>query len=294
MKLAVFTDEVSQELDRAIRLAVEYKLDGVELRSVWGTGVQKLSRNQVKRAREALEAHDLKVAAIASPVFKCELGNAQEHRDHLDYLRHCIEVGRELGTNIIRLFAFWKRGPSDPVWEQIKREFSPAIPIAEGEGAVLGIENEASTYLATAAEVKRFLSEIDSPVVKAVWDPCNEIFAEDGILPYPDAYELVKPWVVHVHIKDAKRDSATGEPAVTPLGEGVIDWRGQLESLLREGYQGYASLETHWRPHALSEDQLNRPGGEAFSEAGEYASDLCLKNLMGILADARRAANQHR
>jgi len=55
-----------------------------------------------------------------------------------------------------------------------------------------------------------------------------------------------------------------------------------------KGYDGYISLETHWRPQALPEDVLNQPGGEGFSEAGEYASDLCLRNLTGLLAEARR------
>ncbi|NIR00558.1 MAG: hypothetical protein GTN78_10215, partial [Gemmatimonadales bacterium] len=35
MKLAVFTDEVSQDLETALKLAVRYNLDGVELRTVW-------------------------------------------------------------------------------------------------------------------------------------------------------------------------------------------------------------------------------------------------------------------
>jgi sugar phosphate isomerase/epimerase len=163
--------------------------------------------------------------------------------------------------------------------------------MAEEAGMVLGIENEASTYCATAAETKRFVEEIGSPAVRAVWDPANEVYAEGGITPYPDAWRLVEPHFVHVHVKDAARDPATGEPHVVQVGEGMIDWKGQLVELLGRGYDGYASLETHWRPQALSEDVLNRPGGEGFSESGEYASDLCLKNLMGILAEARRETN---
>ncbi len=291
MKLAVFTDEVSQDLERAVKLAVEHHLDGVELRTVWDTPVARLSEEQVGRIRETLEAHDLRVAAIASPVFKCELDDGQEQREHLGYLRSCIRIGRELGTNLIRVFAFWKRGPSEPVWERVKRQFGAAVPIAEGEGAILALENEATTYLATAAETRRFVEETGSPAVKVVWDPCNEVHAEEGITPYPEAYELVKPWVVHVHVKDARLVPGTREPALAPVGEGVINWRGQLEELLASGYEGYCSMETHWRPQALTEDQLERPGGEAFSEAGEYATDLCLRNFLAILAEARRATN---
>jgi sugar phosphate isomerase/epimerase len=291
MRLAVFTDEVSQDLEKALKLAVRFKLDGVELRSVWDKPVQSLSNREVDRIRRLLDQHGLRMAAIASPVFKCELDDEDAQLEHLSYLRRCAQIARALDTNIIRLFAFWKRGPSKPVWDRIKAQFAPAVPIAEEESVLLGLENEASTYLATAAEVRRFITEVGSPVLRSVWDPCNEVYAEEGITPYPDAYGLVEPWTVHVHVKDAKKDAESGEAEVVPVGEGVVDWKGQLRHLLAKGYDGYASLETHWRPHALTEDQTNRPGGEAFSESGEYASDVCMRHLMGILAEARRETN---
>ncbi len=291
MKLGVFTDEVSQDLQAALRLAVRYRLDGVELRTVWSKPVQHLSQDEVERIRAALEDHGLSCAAIASPVFKCELDDQAAQRDHLDYLRSCIRIAKQLGTDIIRVFTFWKRGPAEPVWERVKRQFRPAIPIAEQEGVVLGIENEHSTYVATAAEAKQLIDEMGSPSVRVVWDPCNEVHAEEGITPYPDAYELVRPATVHVHVKDAVKDAETGKPRLTPVGEGMIDWKGQLLDLLRAGYDGYISLETHWRPKALPENALNQPGGAGFSDVGEYASDVCLSNLMEILADARREAN---
>lgn len=291
MKLAVFTDEVSQDLDLAVRMATRFGLDGVELRSVWSKPVQHLADADVERIRAALGEHNLAVAAIASPVFKCELQDDAAHQEHLDYLRSCIRTARKMGTNIIRVFAFWKRGPSAPVWDQIKEKFRPAVPIAEDAGVILGVENESSTYTATAAETARLITEIDSPAVKVVWDPCNEVTAEGGVTPYPDAYRHVEPWLVHLHVKDAVKGPDGGEAQMAPVGEGVIDWKGQLVELLKKDYQGYASLETHWRPKALSEDLMNRPGGEAFSEAGEYASELCLKNLTRILAEARREAS---
>ena len=187
MKLAVFTDEVSQDLETALKLAVRYGLDGVELRTVWDRPVQHLTFDEVARIRGLLEEHELRVAAIASPVF------------------NCAHLCKELGTNIIRLFTFWKRGPSQPVWERMKKQFRAAVPIAEDAGVILGIENEASTYCATAAETQRFVAEMGSPAVKVVWDPCNEVFAEDGVVPYPDGYRVVEGSIAHVHVKDAEK-----------------------------------------------------------------------------------------
>jgi len=290
MKLAVFTDEVSQDLQTALRLAAHYQLDAIEIRTLWSRPVQHLSSEQVDRVSRMLRERELNLAAIASSVFKCELDDEAAQRDNLDYLRSCSRIAKQLGTNLIRVFTFWKRGPSAPVWERVKKQFRAAIPIAEEEGIILGVENEHTTYCATAAETQRFVAEMDSPVVKVVWDPCNEVCAEEGITPYPDAYRLVAPSVVHVHVKDAERPSGGGPARHTPVGEGSIDWKGQFTDLLRSGYDGYASLETHWRPRSLPNSALNQPGGAGFSEAGEYASDLCLRNLLAILAEARREA----
>jgi sugar phosphate isomerase/epimerase len=288
MKLAVFTDEVSQDLETAVKLAIRFKLDGVELRSVWDKPVHALSDNELARIKEMLGKNSLAVPCIASPVFKCELDDEAEQKEHLEYLRKTIRAAKLLDGSIIRIFTFWKKGPSAPVWDRIKQQFRPAIPIAEGEGIILGLENEASTYCATAAETRRFITEMDSPALKAVWDPCNEIYADEGITPYPDAFRLVEPWMVHLHVKDAYRNDA-GEGVISPVGEGEIDWTGQFQYLLQKKYNGWASLETHWRAQALPEDVLNRPGGSGFSEAGEYASDLCMQNMLRILAEARRS-----
>ncbi len=283
MKLAVFTDEVSQDLDTAVALAVRYRCEGVELRSVWNTPVQKLSSQQVQRIRETLEANRLTCCAISSPVFKCDLDSPEQQKEHLEFLRHCAHVGKELGTDIVRVFAFWRqKGPAKEVWERVREQFRAAVPVAEAEGIILGIENEAATYSGTAAEVRRLIQEVNSPVVKAIWDPCNEVYAEEGVTPFPDAYETVKPWIVHVHAKDAVKRP---EPDIRCLGEGDVDWRGQLKALLDSKYEGYLSLETHWRAQALTDEQMNKPGGQAFSEAGEYASDLCMQNLVKMLAD---------
>ncbi len=264
MKLALFTDEVSQDLEKALRLAVRHGCEGVEIRSVWDTPVPKLSAEQVKEIKALLDSYGLKCAAIASPVFKCELDDPAAQAEHLEFLRRCIGIGQELGTNIIRVFAFWRRGPAEEVWERVKAQFAPAIPIAEAEGALLGIENEPSTYSGTAAEVRRLIEEMDSPAVRAIWDPGNEVHVPD-LIPYPDSYRLVAPFMVHMHIKDGVR---IPETKVVPVGDGIVDWLGQFAELKRVGYDGYLSMETHWRPQQLTEEQMNKPGGASFSEGG--------------------------
>ena len=101
----------------------------------------------------------------------------------------------------------------------------------------------------------------------------------------------MKPFMIHMHIKDAVKDSAAeGGARCVPVGDGgYIDYPAQFQALMDMGYQGACSLETHWRPQAaLDEDLLNRPGGAAFSAGGEEASRICLEKINAMIAGLNR------
>ena len=99
-RLGVFSDEVSQDLEVAVKMAEEYQLDALEIRSVWDKAPQDLNNlEDIARIKEVLEPTGLTVCAIASPFFKCDIGDAGQYAEHLKILRDCIELGRELGRN---------------------------------------------------------------------------------------------------------------------------------------------------------------------------------------------------
>jgi sugar phosphate isomerase/epimerase len=284
-KLAVISDEVSQDFQTVVNVAAEYKLNGVEIRSVWDKPPQDLSDEDMAKMKGILDAAGIEVAGIASPFFKCDIDNEQERCEHLDILRKCIKMAHFFGTNIVRGFAFWKTGRTEELWDTILEYYVEPVKIAESEGIFIGLENESSTSLYNAKLTARFIDDVDSPNVRAIWDPANETYAEGGETPYPDAYNRLKAKMIHCHAKDSA-PGPEGKLESVPVGTGIVDWKGQMKELLDSGYEGYLSLETHWRPKkVLSEDLLNRPGGAAFSEAGEEASRVCLDNIFGILRE---------
>ncbi len=251
-KLSVISDEVSQDFERVVEVCQEFDVPMVEPRSVWDTAPQDLTDEQVGDMKRMLDEAGMGVAAIASPFLKCDLGDEEQYREHIGILRRCTEIAHELGTNIIRGFTFWKTGPAEAVWQQILDAFDEPIEICEQEDVYLGIENEASTHIATAAEAERLYADLGSDRVRAIWDPANEVYAEDGELPFPDAFERMWPNLIHVHIKDAVRTPGAEDAArCVPVGiGGYIDYQGQFRALKELGYEGACSLETHWRPAA--------------------------------------------
>jgi len=278
-KRAVFTDEVSQDFKKAVDVAVEYKLDGLEIRSVWEKPPQNITPDDVKKMQGTMAGTGLKVCCIASPFFKCDIASDEEYKQHIEILKNCIRLAHAFDCKIVRGFTFWRKGSPDEHWQMILDKFEEPVRILESEDIVLGIENESSTYIGTGVVLKRFLGELRSRHIGSIWDPCNVIF-DDLVkeVPFPDGYNAIKDKMVHVHLKDAMRDKATGKPFCTKIGEGEIDFKGQFQALLADKYEGYVSLETHWRPKSLSEDEMNRPGGSNFSKDGEFASRVCLDN----------------
>lgn len=285
-KLAVISDEISQDFQTVVDVSAEYKLDGVEIRSVWDKPPQDLTDDDMAKMKDILGKAEIEVAGIASPFYKCEIDSAEERAQHIDILKKCIKMAHFFGTNIVRGFTFWETGRTEEVWDKILEYYKEPIKIIENEGIYIGIENEASTSMATAKLTEKFIDEVGSSNIRAIWDPANEVHAENGELPFPTAYNRLKPKMIHCHAKDAAPNE-DGEMESVPVGTGgIIDWKGQIKELLDSGYEGYLSLETHWRPKkVLSEDLLNRPGGASFSEAGEEASRVCLDNIFGMLKE---------
>ncbi len=278
-KYAVFTDEITQDLDLALAVAREYQCEGVEIRSVWDTGVHKLSDAQINEIRKKCQDAGLAVCCLGSPFYKCEIDNPAEIQEHHDYLRRCCEVAHKLGTDLIRGFTFWRRGPVEPVWNRILDHFTKPVEIVEQGNCRLLIENEASTYIGTGAQTAAFLDEIANPRVAAVWDPCNVLFDFDNEeVPFPDGYRALRKHIVHMHLKDAER-IGPNEARCVRIGEGQIDYRGQFQALIQDGYSGYVSLETHWRPVDITKEMMDRPGGTSYSQNAEIASRLCLESF---------------
>jgi len=280
----VITDEVSQDLSKVVKFAVEHGFDGVEVRTLWNLRPHDLVEKSGEIRRE-LAGAGLSVSAIASPVFKCSLESDREVEDHLRILKRCIELAKALDTLIVRVFTFWRSGSLDERLEAVLERFAPAVDIAGDEGVILAVENEPSTHVNNGRRLRQFLEAVGKPgVVRGVWDPGNDVWDPEGERPYPDGYSYVRGLFVHVHVKDGRRTEVGHE--FVPVGEGEVGWLEQVRALVRDGYSGYLSLETHWRPKQLPRELVEMPGGVAYSETGEYASSVCARNLKSIVARA--------
>jgi len=281
-KLSVISDEVSQDLEVVAKFANHYGLDGIEIRTVWNKPPQQLV-GDLSQIKTILRDYGLEVPCIASPFYKANIDNISEIKEHLSILEKCILLATSLESNIIRVFTFWRKDTFWNFMDRILELYKEPIKMAEENDVFLAVENEPSTFATNAKKVSALLKKVNNPRLKAIWDPGNDLSDPDGENPYPEGYNYIKEYIIHVHLKDGiRKDLGKYEP--TAIGKGEVDYLNQFKALLRDGYKGYLSLETHWRPEKkLSEEQLVTPGGSSFSERGKEASAICMENLLQIL-----------
>jgi sugar phosphate isomerase/epimerase len=279
LKIGIFPDEISQDFERALFVtAKEFDLKYIELRTLWNKNLIDLSETDLKRAKRMIEKQGLSVSCIASPFLKCRLkkSNVKENifygkksyyidlkksqssiDEHLDILKHSIELANMFSTRLVRCFSFWKEEEfNEEILKTIVDQFEKPLEIAKREGIILALENEPTCYIGTGAQARSLLNIIQSPNLKLTWDPGNAFTS--GEIPYPDGYEKIKDEIVHVHIKDYTRNRKTGKMEVKPVGAGEIDLTGQFQDLLKNDFNGVISLETAYVPPTGDKEQGSR------------------------------------
>jgi len=296
MKLTAITDEISQNFEHALDVLLEYGIRHAELRGLWGTNIADLSPEQAQRAKNALEERGMSVVCLSTPFYKCDLALNSENEGekagpmHLaqprtfeqqkDILRRCADLAELFGTKYLRVFTFWRKAVLTPEIEaQIVEAFQEPLAFAKERGLTLLLENEYSCYIGTGEEAARIVQTINHPNLKIVWDPGNAFCADE--VPYPNGYNAIKPYFVHMHIKDANmvvNEEKGRHPKFCVIGEGELDYVGHLAALREDGYEGFLSLETHYIPPTGRGEN-----GKGTSEDGSRA---CIESLQKLLATA--------
>lgn len=252
-RLAVITDEISEDLDHALRVCDDLGIGDVELRSIDGTAITDLPPERLRDIKATLQDAGFSVCAIASPFLKTHIddehvpiGNTHSaqalgREQHWDVLKKSLEIAHILDAPIVRAFSFWRVTDPESVREDILETLGKATEISRDAGKLLGLENEHACNIGSGIEAKWYLDRLPDPALGLIWDPGN--IAALGNAPDQAQHHAVADRIIHVHVKDANAIPATG--FVTP-GEGVCDWESQLRWLHKGGYQGPISLETHF------------------------------------------------
>lgn len=277
-KIAVISDEISEDFEHACSvIAKEFGLKWVELRGMWGKNLQKLSDEEIERARKIIARFGLRVTDIASPLFKTDWPGAPrskfspkkpnetfdsfkadfQFKQQDEVLEHSIELAKKFETNVVRCFDFYRLDDVKPYRSAINEKLQQAAATCGQHGVLLVLENEFECNTATGREAAATLAEVKSPHLKLNWDPGNAVRAGE-LDAFPAAWEMLpKNRIGHCHVKNAAK-GPDGKIGWAPVDTGYIDWAAQFRALAQTGYHAAVSLETHWRGAGTPEASTRR------------------------------------
>lgn len=236
VRLSVITDEIAPGLAPALDVCEELGIDAVELRTLDGVQVVEYSDAELAAIRDELDRRGFAVSALASPFLKCDRGEDQDA-----VLAGTLRAALAVGAPIVRAFGYWREPDPAVALPDLGRALHEAATRAHAAGITLALENEHECNVATAVEARAALDACDSSQLCLIWDPGNAAMLDPGAWNGLGSLDTIVDRIVHVHLKDV---SPAGE--WTMIGEGIIDFRAQLDCLAQAGYDGYLSFETHY------------------------------------------------
>ena len=298
-KLGVISDEFSKDFEEALKAMKSFGLEWVEIRTVWGVYNTEATPDQVKRIKELLGQYGFKASVIDTALYKCNLPgtenivgekDAYPYAGQMDLLKRAMERGQALGTDNLRVFAFWRTAHPEALATRISDELSKAAELAAKSQMRLLLEDEGACNVGTGRELAHMLDLVRAPNLGANWDVGNGYW--HGEPSFPTGYAaLDKKRIWNVHLKDVRcgasttseekaeafrkpgeRITETSRCHTAIVGTGQVDLRGQLRALLKDNYQGTLSLEPEYEAPGVGHFEATRRSLESLLRIASAAA----------------------
>jgi len=267
MKLCGFADEISPELDEQIKCCKENGVTHFELRGVYGKNVLDFDKSVRIEVKSKLKANGMGVACIGSPIGKVKINEPWERQ--FARFKIAVESAEFFGAPMIRIFSYYPPedgGDMGKHRDEVIRRMRAKVEYVKNRDVTLVHENDKGIYGARGKDCLDLLKTIDSPKFRAAFDFGNFVQVKQNPL---DVWPSLKPYTVHIHVKDVKDDRAV------PAGSGDGHLEPILVDLNQSGYSGFLSLE----PHLKAAGQFSGFSGPAlFKMAVDALKAICRKN----------------
>lgn len=275
-KISGFSDEIDRDIITQFEALKKLNISYFEPRGVDGKNISALTAGEAVELKKKCEAYGIKASSIGSPIGKIKLSD--DFTAHFETFKKVVETAHILDCENIRMFSFYHDGGEWSVSEreEVISKLGKMVEYAKQNGVVLLHENEKDIYGDTAERCLDLMNIFYGDNFKAVFDPAN--FVQCG-QDTKKAFDLMKPYIEYMHIKDAK----LSDGRVVPAGYGDGNLEYILTGLFKDGYNGFLSLE----PHLGKFEGLDKlEVGELMNglpESGEGTFTVAYKALFEIL-----------
>src|SRR5206468_2211583 len=173
-----------------------------ELRGVAGKNVLDFDRPLRDQIKTKLAAHGMGVVSIGSPIGKVKITDPWE--PHFERFKIAVDAAEFFGAPFVRLFSYYPPEPGGDISQhrdEVLRRFRAKVHYLRGHPSVTLVhENEKDIYGEKAHGCLDLMESINSPALRMAFDFAN--FVQAGQEPQ-EAWAMLKPYTVHIHIKDA-------------------------------------------------------------------------------------------
>lgn len=236
--VSCFADEIDVSVDKQIALLQELGIGWIEFRSGDGKGVADYTEKEAEMLMRRLSANGIRISAVGSPIGKIDI--TQDFEPHFETYRHIVELAGILDTSFIRMFSFFMPEGEEPdkFRDEVMRRTDRMVEYAAGRNVVLLHENEKGIYGDNAARCLDLMKLFYGDHFRCTFDFANFVQCGQDTL---EAYEMLRPYISYIHVKDALRENGD----VVPAGTGDGNVAEILNRLDEKGYAGFLSLEPH-------------------------------------------------
>lgn len=200
---------------------------------------------QRREIRRHFAGSGVELACLATD---CSYADPATWQQQVEDTRRCLDLAAAIGCPRLRVFG----GPipqgvsRKQAIDLLARGLLAVADQAEAQAVTLCVETHDDwTNPKHLAEVMRRVGRAAAAINWDIMHPVRQSGATmDG------AYEILAPWIRHVHFHDGSDGS---QPLIfEPIGQGAIDHRRALELLNDGGYDGYLSGEwIDWEPYEV-------------------------------------------
>ncbi|HOK79109.1 MAG TPA: sugar phosphate isomerase/epimerase [Verrucomicrobiota bacterium] len=256
MYLTGISDEAGVELDTQIKATKELGWHTIEARSVkvgdWpAANIHDLPEPAFEITVQKLNDAGIGVCCFGSTIANWGKRITDPPDSSIAEAKRAIPRMQRLGTKLIRIMSFAIREDSDDQMEEERFRRLRELTRMFLDAGLQPVHENCMNYGGMGWPFALRLLE-NVPGLKWVWDTGNPLFNPDRSKPKPwprqdpwEFYQKVKPWIVHVHVKDVIWDAARNEAVYTWPGEGHGKVREILADLIKSGYNGGISIEPH-------------------------------------------------
>lgn len=237
------------DLNKIMDFAVEHGYSGIEVRGIKRemdlVKVPEFQRSQQAATLKRMKDHGLQFVGLGSSA-NLHTKDPEGRKKQLDDARRFIDLAGQLNCPYVRVF------PNNFPKDQEKQETMDLISSGLLELSEYAKDRKVTVLMEThgdlvkTADLLQIMQSAKHTHAALIWDITNmwTVTGEDPV----EVYRNLKPYIRHVHVKDAKK--VNDKLQYTLLGKGDVPVIPALKALARDRYKGFYSFEWEklWHP----------------------------------------------